>query len=105
MGVQLNEDRFYHFTFTNSFASVAANTTAEQTVTIPGLKSGDSCLTVNKVTAQAGLGIVNQRVSANNTLAVQFSNNTGSPIVPTANDTYSCSVVRPEKTYRASVPV
>ncbi len=101
MGVQLNEDKIYHLMVTNSFSSVAANTTAEQTVTVPGVKVGDSVIACNKKTAQAGLGICNKRVSANDTLAVTFLNATGSPIVPTASDTYSVTIFRPEKTYAA----
>lgn len=38
-------------------ASVAANTTAEQTFTVPGLKTGCAVF-VNKPTATAGLGNV-----------------------------------------------
>src|SRR5712691_6459698 len=57
-------------------ALVAANTTAEQTFTVTGLAVGDVVISVNKPTAQAGLGIVGWRVSAANTLAITFSNNT-----------------------------
>lgn len=80
---------------TISPASVAANTTAEQTFTVNGLAVGDA-VTIIKPTTQAGLGIVNVRVSAANTLAIAFSNNTGSPIVPTAGETYTLCVDRPE---------
>lgn len=75
--------------------SVAANTTAEQTLTVTGLLVGDF-VNVIKPTAQAGLGIVNARVSAANTLAITFSNNTGSPIIPTAGEVYAIAVDRPE---------
>ncbi|QEL19338.1 hypothetical protein [Limnoglobus roseus] len=101
MGIQLNEDRQVSLTVVNSFASVAANTTAEQTVTVKGLKPGDHCLAFNKLTAQAGLGIVNHRVSGADTLAITFINATGSPIVPTAGDTYAAIIMRPEKNYTA----
>lgn len=67
--------------------SVAANTTAEQTVTVTGLLATDVVIVI-KPTAQAGLGIVGARVSAADTLALTFSNNTASPIVPTATETY-----------------
>lgn len=82
---------------TLSPSSVAANTTAEQTFTVPGLLPGD-IVTVGKPTSQAGLGIVNARVSAANTLAITFSNNTGSPISPTASEVYQVCVDRPENT-------
>lgn len=61
--------------------SVAANTSAEQTFTVPGLSVGDS-VDVNKASHQVGLSIGNVRVSAANTLAIQYVNTTGSPIVP-----------------------
>lgn len=63
-------------------ASVAANTTAEQTFTVPGLQVGDS-IDINKASHQVGLSIGNVRVSAANTLAIQYVNTTASPIVPT----------------------
>lgn len=80
---------------TLSPAIVAANTTAEQTFTINGLLVGDIA-SVTKPTAQAGLGIVNVRVSAANTLAITFSNNTGSGITPTASEVYIIELNRPE---------
>lgn len=100
MGVQLNEDKYYALTAVLSPASVAANTSAEQTFTVNGLILGrDFPVSVIKPTAQAGLGIVGWRVTANNTLGITFMNNTGSPIVPTATQTYTILVSRPEKTY------
>lgn len=74
-------------------AQVAANTTAEQTFTVTGLVVG-GVVVVNKPTAQAGLGIVGARISANNTLAITFSNNTASPITPTAGETYNIATIR-----------
>ena len=82
---------------TLSPAQVAANTTAEQTFTVPGLKTGDF-VDVNKPTAQAGLGLAGVRVSAANTLAITFSNNTASPITPTASEIYSVQYTRPDST-------
>ncbi|VWD60913.1 hypothetical protein BLA18628_07202 [Burkholderia aenigmatica] len=64
-------------------AQVAANTSAEQTFTVPGLQVGDS-IDVNKPSHQVGLSIGNVRVSAANTLAIQYVNTTASPITPTA---------------------
>lgn len=74
-------------------ALVAANTTAEQTFTVAGLMPGD-VVTVNKPTAQAGLGIVGARVSAADTLAITFANNTAAGITPTAAENYSVSYTR-----------
>lgn len=77
-------------------ASVAANTTAEQTFTVPGLAVGDFVI-VNKPSASAGLGICNARVSAANTLAITFNNNTASPIDPAA-ESYKIMYIRPDST-------
>ena len=83
----------YRLALTISPVQVAANTTAEQTFTLSGLSVGD-VVYVTKPTAQAGLGIVNCRVSAANTLAITFSNNTASPITPTASETYQVGGIR-----------
>ena len=82
---------------TLSPALIVLNTTAEQTFTVNGLLPGDH-VACNKPTAQAGLGIVGCRVSAANTLAITFSNNTGSSITPTAAQTYLVLVARPDST-------
>ncbi len=67
-------------------ASVAANTTAEQTFTVTGLIA-NSPVWVNKPSFQSGLGIAGVRVSAANTLAINFVNTSSAAIVPTA-ETY-----------------
>lgn len=77
-------------------AQVAANTTAEQTFTVPGLLLTDIVHGISKPTAQAGLGIVGMRISALNTIAITFSNNTGAGITPTAGETYQIAWMRPE---------
>jgi hypothetical protein len=82
---------------TLSPALIVLNTTAEQTFTVNGLLPGDMVL-VNKPTTQAGLGIVGSRVSAANTLAITFSNNTAASITPTAGQTYLVLVSRPDST-------
>lgn len=74
-------------------ASVAANTSAEQSFTVAGIQAGD-LIEVNKPTVQAGLGIVNSRAAAN-TIYIGFSNNTASPITPTAGEAYQIVVMRP----------
>lgn len=83
--------------------SVAANTTAEQTFTVTGLIVGDIAQ-VTKPTAQAGLGIVGSRVSAAGTLAITFSNNTASPIVPTASEAYLVNITRLLPQYVGALP-
>jgi hypothetical protein len=77
-------------------AQVAANTTAEQAFTVPGILASDVVHSVSKPTAQAGLGIVGWRVSAANTVAITFSNNTGAGITPTAGETYRIAWMRPD---------
>ena len=76
--------------------AVAANTTAEQSFTIPGLQLGDFIDIYSYAAPQtAGIGIVNNRVSAANTLQVGFSNNTAGSLTPIAGQ-YYISVSRPE---------
>jgi len=73
-------------------ASVAANTTAEQTFTVTGLTTADKVF-VNKPTNTAGLGIVNVRVSAADTLAITFGNFTGLAI-DAGSETYTITAIR-----------
>ena len=80
---------------TLSPASVANATTAEQTFTVTGLLVGD-LVSVTKPTTQAGLGIVNSRVSAANTLAITFANTTAATITPTASEIYYIELNRAE---------
>ena len=80
---------------TLSPAAVAINTSAEQTFTVNGLLVGDF-VQVMKPTAQAGLGIVGSRVSAANTLAITFMNDTGGQITPTASEVYVILLIRRE---------
>ncbi|AOJ99922.1 hypothetical protein [Burkholderia vietnamiensis] len=73
----------YRIVQTLTPAQVAANTSAEQTFIVPGLQVGDS-VDINKASHQVGLFIGNVRVSAKDTLAIQYVNQTGAPITPTA---------------------
>lgn len=87
----------YLVNLTLSPALVAANTTAEQTFSLPGLiLNQDFVVGISKPTAQAGLGIVGMRVTANDTLGITFSNNTGAGITPTASQVYTIEVKRVE---------
>jgi hypothetical protein len=85
-------------TVTLSPAAVAINTTAEQTFTVPGVLASDVLLSVSKPTAQAGLGTVGWRVSALNTVGITFSNVTAASITPTASQSYTLLLVRPDST-------
>jgi hypothetical protein len=79
---------------TLSPASVANATSAEQTFTVQGLAVGDF-VNISKPTSQAGLGIVNSRVTAANTLGITFMNSTAATITPTASEVYLVAVDRP----------
>jgi len=76
--------------------SVAANTSAEQSFTVPGLQLND-IVDVNLFGAvqTAGVGITNARVSAANTLTLLFTNSTSGGVIPAAG-TYAIVVTRPE---------
>lgn len=76
-------------------AIVAANTSAEQTFAVPGVKVGDF-VDINKPTAQVGLVIGSCRVSAPNTIAITFGNFTIAGITPTAAEIYLVRYARPE---------
>lgn len=60
-------------------SSVAANTTVEQTFTVPGLPAGAQ-VQVSKPSFTLGFGVGGARVSALNTLAITFVNNTAAAI-------------------------
>lgn len=64
-------------------ASVAANTCAEQTFTVTGLRTTDTVV-INVAGITAGTAAGSPRVSANNTLAVAYCNNTAGPLTPNA---------------------
>lgn len=66
--------------------SVAAATTAEQTFTVTGLLA-NTVVWVNKPSPTNGLGIAGVRISAANTLAINYVNVTSGAIVPPA-ETY-----------------
>jgi|688.fasta_scaffold24362_10 hypothetical protein len=104
MGVMLNEDRWAVINFTYNPAAVAAATTVEQTVTIPGLRPGDYLGELTKPTLTAGVCVVNTRVSAADTLAITWANVTAGSIDPPA-ETYSLYVMRPEKVQVGSFSV
>lgn len=87
------------FAFTTVFdpAAVATITTAEQDVTVKGVKVGDIVLAVNKPSLTAGVGICNARVKAADTVSIQFVNPTAGSVDP-ASETYTFVIARPEST-------
>jgi len=90
------------FSLTLSPASVAANTSAEQTFasTGIGLLTTDVVF-INKPTLQPGLGVVNVRVSASDTLAISFGNFTGTAITPTSSQVYTLGILRVQPNWTA----
>lgn len=85
---------------TQSPSAVAANTAAEAAFTVQtgtGFTMqpivGD-VVYVNKPTSQAGLGVGNVRVSASNTVNVNFANYTAGSITPTASQVYTIVALR-----------
>lgn len=80
------------YTATIDVASVAANTTSEQTFTVSGLTTDDLVI-VNKPSHDAGLGIVGQRVSGTDTIAITYMNTTAAAIDP-ASETYDIIAIK-----------
>lgn len=89
-------------------SAVGAATVVEQTFTVSGLSLGDALqaadqiVCMSKATHQAGLGIGACRVTAANTLGIQFINPTAASITPTAGETYTFVVYRPYETSDAN---
>jgi hypothetical protein len=75
-------------------AAVATITTAEQTVTVTGAAVGDFVIAM-KPSITTGVTIGNVRVSAANTVAIQFVNPTAGSVNP-ASETWQFLILRPE---------
>ena len=61
--------------------NIAANTTGIATATVSGVLAAESYVVeISKPTHTTGLGIVNARVSADNTIEITFMNSTGAGI-------------------------
>ena len=74
--------------------TIGVSTSAEQALTVTGLAATDALIGISKPTAQAGLGIVNQRISGAGTLGITFGNFTAASITITASETYSLALRR-----------
>lgn len=87
-----------HFGDSKTWTAATANTTVEQTVTVLGLRLASDKVVgyPTKPTHQAGLGIVGCRISADDTLAITFMNNTSGDITPTASEGYNVTIARRE---------
>lgn len=88
------------FNININVASVAANISAEQTFTAPGVLPGDLVFVntpgIGTALLNAGLGVTGARVTAANTIGLRFSNNTAGALDPSAAVDYGVFVVRPE---------
>lgn len=82
------------FQATVDLADTLANTTAVTSVTVPGVRVGDFVF-VNKPSHEAGLGIVNVRVSAADTVEITTMNTTAGAINE-VSETQIFLWVRPE---------
>lgn len=81
-------------------ASVATVSATAQTFTVPGLLPGDS-VNVNPPGQTAGVTIGSVRVSAADTVSIQFVNPTAGSVTPAAG-THVFTVIRKEGTTAAS---
>lgn len=82
---------------TGQIVAVTATTTAEQTWTVTGLLTTDEVFKISLASGAAnttGLGIVNSRVSAADTLAVTFMNVSTGTLTPVTG-VYNVTVARP----------
>jgi hypothetical protein len=82
-------------------AAVAANITAAQTFTIAGLLTTDHVAIACAGAQTAGIFIADVRVSAADTLSVQFGNITAGSLTPAAGN-YIIDVIRIEGSYPAT---
>ena len=79
--------------FTFDPASIAANTTVEQSTTITGLKTVDYILRIIKPTLDAGNAVGQGRVSATDTLAITYINASGGAVDP-GSETYTLIYIK-----------
>jgi hypothetical protein len=79
-----------------STTTLGATTTSELTATVAGVQVGDYIgLQLFSGPITTGLSILNERVSAANTIAIQWSNSTGGGLaIPTTG--WVINIVRPE---------
>jgi len=90
------------FSLTLSPSAIGATTTSEQAfaTTGIGLLTTDLVI-VNKPTTNAGIVIGNARVSATDTLAIEFANISTGTLTPTASQVYTVGVLRVQPNWSA----
>jgi hypothetical protein len=90
------------FTLTLSPAAIGATTTSEQTFASTGIGLLTTDLVVvNKASSNPGIIIGNARVSATDTLAIDFSNISAGTLTPTASQAYTVGVFRVQPNWTA----
>jgi hypothetical protein len=90
------------FSLTLSPAALGATTTSEQTFAATGIGLLTTDLVVvNKASSNAGIIIGNARVSAADTLAIDFANITTATLTPTASQVYTVGVWRVQPNWTA----
>lgn len=84
---------FVVYTATYNPSSISAQTTSAQSITVTGVLAADYVVSVSKPSHTTGVGIVNSRVSANDTVVVTFCNVTAGAIDP-PSETYTFVIKR-----------
>ncbi|MCK5600859.1 hypothetical protein KAR91_03260 [Candidatus Pacearchaeota archaeon] len=102
-GVDRNGNAFGVASITVDLGSVAANTSEEETTTVPGLTT-DMMVFVNKPSLDAGIGVVGARVSAADTLILTIMNSTAGA-VDASSETYKLFWFKPNVTDPGAVKV
>lgn len=92
-----NLNKVFAIAPTLTSVAVATITTAEQTYTVTGLRVGDIVVAVNRPNnTPVGVGVVNARVSATDTLALTWVNPTAGSVTPGAG-AFSLIIARPDQ--------
>jgi len=76
---------FQHYEASLTPASVAANTTVEESFTLSGINSHDT-LIINPPSVTTGIGIAGVRASAKDEISITFINATGGALVPPSGE-------------------
>jgi len=83
-------------------ASIAANTTVEQSFNVPGVRLGDMVIVTTASAVNAGVFVASARVTAANTVALRVGNVTVGALDPVAQDCLFF-VIRPDAGVRVGV--
>lgn len=84
---------FTKYQVLNATSAVAATTTLEVTSTVTGIQAADVIALNNGNTIQAGIGVAGYRVSAANTIGINYSNISAGSLNPTQTAAYDVLAV------------